>query len=210
MNLLTRRNFIKTGAAAATASALPPRFTAAAETAAQPQLVLPTPAQVAWQDAEVGIIYDFDLAIAAGDTTENNAARKTWDPNLYQPDKLDTDQWLAAAKAAGAGYAIFTATHFNGFMQWQSDLYPYGLKQTKWRDGKGDVVGDFVASCRACRHQARNLFQCASQRLSAGLGSLCGLGQRARHAGAGKVQPHCRTANGGTLLALRPADPDLV
>jgi alpha-L-fucosidase len=148
MNPFTRRIFIKTGVAAATASALPPRFTFAAQTAAQPRLVLPTPAQVAWQDAEVGIIYDFDLAIAAGDTTENNAARKTWDPNLYQPDKLDTDQWLAAAKAAGAGYAIFTATHFNGFMQWQSDLYPYGLKQTKWRDGKGDVVGDFVASCR--------------------------------------------------------------
>ena len=21
-----------------------------------------------------------------------------------------------------------TATHFNGFLQWQSDLYPYGLK----------------------------------------------------------------------------------
>jgi len=148
MNLFTRRNFIKTSAAVAAGSALHPRLTFAAETATRPRLTLPTPAQVAWQDAEVGIIYCFDLATAAGDPTENNAARKTWDPNLYQPDKLDTDQWVAAAKAAGAGYAIFTATHFNGFMQWQSDLYPYGLKQTTWRDGKGDVVGDFVASCR--------------------------------------------------------------
>ena len=148
MNLFTRRNFIKAGAVVAAASALPPRLTFAAEAAAKPGLVLPTPAQVAWQDAEIGIIYCYELATAAGDTTENNAARKTWDPNLYQPDKLDTDEWLAAAKAAGAGYAIFTATHFNGFMQWQSDLYPYGLKQTKWRDGKGDVVADFVASCR--------------------------------------------------------------
>jgi len=33
-------------------------------------------------------------------------------------------------------------------MQWQSDLYPYGLKQAAWRRGKGDVVADFVASCR--------------------------------------------------------------
>jgi len=55
---------------------------------------------------------------------------------------------LAAAQACGARYAIFTATHFNGFMQWQSDLYPYGLKQTRWRGGRGDVVADFVASCR--------------------------------------------------------------
>ena len=46
---------------------------------------------------------------------------------------------------------MFTATHFNGFMQWQSDLYPYGLKQAAWRGGKGDVVGDFVKSCRKAK-----------------------------------------------------------
>jgi hypothetical protein len=37
---------------------------------------------------------------------------------------------------------------FNGFMQWQSDDYPYGLKQSPWRGSKGDVVGDFVKYCR--------------------------------------------------------------
>jgi alpha-L-fucosidase len=143
--MINRRHFLIIGGTLLTGSAMRPPFAFAG---AQPQLILPTPAQVAWQDAEVGIIYSFDLATAVGDPTPNNAARKTWDPNLYQPNKLDTDQWLAAAKAAGAGYAIFTATHFNGFMQWQSDLYPYGLKQTTWRGGQGDVVGDFVASCR--------------------------------------------------------------
>src|SRR5699024_3255516 len=66
----------------------------------------------------------------------------------YNPKKLDTDQWIAAAKAAGANYAVFTATHFNGFMQWQSDIYPYGLKQAKWENGQGDIVEDFVHSCR--------------------------------------------------------------
>lgn len=139
MNLISRRNFLQTGAALVASPAIH---------ANAPQIPMPAAGQLAWQDCEVGLIYCFDLAIAAGDTTSNNAARRTWDPNLYQPHKLDTDEWLAAAKAAGAGYAIFTATHFNGFMQWQSDAYPYGLKQTSWRQGKGDVVADFVASCR--------------------------------------------------------------
>lgn len=112
------------------------------------RLALPTPAQIAWQDCEVGLIYHFDLPIAAGDASPNNTTRQVFDPNLYQPTRLDTDQWIEAAKACGARYALFTATHFNGFMQWQSDLYPYGLKQTTWRDGRGDVVADFVASCR--------------------------------------------------------------
>ena len=52
------------------------------------------------------------------------------------------------AKAAGARYAVFTATHFEGFLNWQSDIYPYGVKQAPWRNGNGDIVADFVASCR--------------------------------------------------------------
>ena len=111
-------------------------------------LPTPTPAQLIWQDCEIGLLYCFDLAIAAEIYTPNNTYRQRIDPARYNPVNLDTDQWLAVATAAGAKYALFTATHFNGFMQWQSDAYPYGLKQAKWRDGKGDVVGDFVASCR--------------------------------------------------------------
>ncbi|HUT08868.1 MAG TPA: alpha-L-fucosidase [Thermoguttaceae bacterium] len=119
--------------------------TAAADGTSLPR---PTPAQIAWQECEIGLLYSFDLAVASGVFAGNNTVRETLDPGRYNPEKLDTDQWLEAAKAAGAQYAVFTATHFNGFMQWQSDLYPYGLKQTAWRGGKGDVVGDFVESCR--------------------------------------------------------------
>jgi len=109
----------------------------------------PSRAQVEWQDCEIGVIFHLDMPVVAGDLAPNNAVQKVFDPRLYDPSRLDTDQWAAAARGAGARYAIFTATHFNGFLQWQSDLYPYGLKQAAWRDGKGDIVGDFVASCRA-------------------------------------------------------------
>ncbi|MBA7520854.1 hypothetical protein ES705_12953 [subsurface metagenome] len=108
----------------------------------------PTEAQVAWQECEVGILFCLDMPVLAGDYTPNNSSREVFDPRLYNPKNLDTDQWIQTAKDAGAKYAIFTATHFNGFMQWQSDLYPYGLKQAAWRDGKGDIAADFVESCR--------------------------------------------------------------
>lgn len=146
--MMLRRNFLKTGAAAAAAAVVRPPSCLGAGGDGAPPMPRPTPAQWAWQDCEIGLIYHFDLAIAAGDAAADNTARRTWDPNLYQPHRLDTDEWIEAAKACGARYAIFTATHFNGFMQWQSDAYPYGLKQTGWRGGKGDVVADFVASCR--------------------------------------------------------------
>jgi len=159
--IITRRDLMKKAAGAALAAgagcagldvrrclADKPASPAAVGARGANKLVLPTKGQIAWQDCEIGLIYHFDIAIAARYSVANNNTKKTFDPNVYQPAKLDTDQWIEAAKACGARYAVFTATHFGGFMQWQSDLYPYGLKQTTWRDGKGDVVGDFVASCR--------------------------------------------------------------
>ncbi|RMF97196.1 MAG: glycoside hydrolase family 29 [Planctomycetota bacterium] len=147
----TRRHFLQAVSAVA---AVPMVFrtacrkASAAESCAAEKRPLPTPAQLRWQDYEVGIIFHFDMPIAARAAVPNNATKQTFDPQLYNPTKLDTDQWAEVAKAAGARYAVFTATHFNGFMQWQSDLYPYGVKQAAWRNGKGDVVADFVRSCR--------------------------------------------------------------
>jgi len=108
----------------------------------------PTEAQIRWQECELGVIYHLDAPVVAGLPAKNNATRQVVDPSKYNPRELDTDQWIKAARDMGARYAVFTATHFNGFMQWQSDLYPYGLKQAAWREGKGDIVADFVTSCR--------------------------------------------------------------
>ncbi len=113
---------------------------------AVPVMPKPTRAQADWQDFELGMVFHYDLPVF--DSAGWKPLRGPLDPNLYQPRKLDTDQWVEAAKSMGCRYAIFTATHFNGFLQWQSDLYPYGLRQTSWRGGKADVFGDFVASCR--------------------------------------------------------------
>jgi alpha-L-fucosidase len=114
-------------------------------------LPTPLPRQKRWQDLELGVIYHFDMPLfQEGGRNHHDSIHRTWPPDTYRPEKLDTDQWLEAARLMGARYAIFTATHFNGFLQWQSDIYPYGVKQTSWRNGKADVVRDFVESCRRC------------------------------------------------------------
>jgi len=114
-----------------------------------PSLPRPLPRQLAWQDAEVGALFHFDMPLfGPRPWNPRDAIHKVFDPKLYNPTKLDTNQWLQVASDMGARYAILTATHFNGFLQWQSDIYPYGVKQAAWRGGKGDLVADFVASCR--------------------------------------------------------------
>ena len=138
---LSRRNFILGSAAVGGVAAVDPAF------AAERPLVLPTPEQVAWSEQELGMFFHVDLPVfARGKGVNVEHCKDLLDPNLYAPAKLDTDQWMEAAKAMGAKYVVFVALHGTGFMQWQSDLYPYGLKQSKWRGGKGDVVKDFIAS----------------------------------------------------------------
>ena len=148
MTALSRRNFLGALAAGTTATLAPDSRKVWCFAPGYPagiRLPHPTQGQLDWQNFELGILYSLDLPVFAPGGW--SAVRKTMDPRLFSPGKLDMDQWLAASKALGARYAIFTATHFNGFLQWQSDLYPYGLKQAKWRDGKGDLVRDFVEGC---------------------------------------------------------------
>ena len=108
----------------------------------------PTPEQAAWQDLELGLFYHFDISVFTDGGEGDWQRQGHLDPSVYNPPKLNTDQWLEAAKAMGAAYTVFVAKHCTGFISWHSDAYPYGVRQSKWRDGKGDVVGDYVASCR--------------------------------------------------------------
>ncbi|MCK9618777.1 MAG: alpha-L-fucosidase [Lentimicrobiaceae bacterium] len=110
--------------------------------------VLPTKSQLEWADAEVGAMFHFDLQVF--EPTYKFRANWKYQPDLsvFNPKELDTDQWLRAAKAAGATYAVLVAKHCSGFSLWPTKAHPYSVKNTPWRNGKGDIVKDFIASCK--------------------------------------------------------------
>lgn len=64
------------------------------------------------------------------------------------PSKLDTDQWCETARSWGAKLILFVAKHTGGFCWWQTDTTDYGIKNTPWKDGKGDVLAELSASCK--------------------------------------------------------------
>lgn len=114
------------------------------------EIPLPSPAQQMWQDAELTALICYDLHVFDGrkyKQTENRIVPIP-DINMFNPEQLDTDQWIRSVKAMGAKIAILTATHETGFALYQSDVNPYCMKALKWKDGKGDIVRDFVNSCR--------------------------------------------------------------
>jgi alpha-L-fucosidase len=114
------------------------------------KIPVPNQRQRAWQEAELGVVFHYDLHVFDGQKYRQGGNRISPMPDhqIFNPRQLDTDQWIRAAKAAGARFAILTATHETGFALYQSDVNPYCLKAVNWRRGRGDIVREFVDSCR--------------------------------------------------------------
>ena len=118
-------------------------FCVVAQPAAE-KLARPTPQQQAWHGCEIGMF------IHLGPATWQDSEYDTLGTPLQKinPDKLDTDQWVATAEAMGANYIVFVAKHTGGFCWWQTDTTDYGVRNIPWRGGKGDVMKDLAESCR--------------------------------------------------------------
>jgi len=64
------------------------------------------------------------------------------------PTKLDVNQWCEAAKSWDARMILYVAKHCGGFCWWQTDTTEYSIKNTPYKDGKGDVLKEISDACR--------------------------------------------------------------
>lgn len=106
----------------------------------------PTPTQAAWQDMEIGMFIHFGIETWQDKETDDEPVMENLE--LFNPTDVDTDQWVSVAESIGAKYIILVAKHHGGFCLWQTDTTEYSIKNTPWRDGKGDIVADLADSCR--------------------------------------------------------------
>jgi len=107
-------------------------------------LAKPTPEQIEWHDMEIEMFLCLDPCTWQDREYDNHSTPL----EKINPARLDTDQWVRVAESMGAKQIVFVAKHTGGFCWWQTETSDYGIRNTPWRDGRGDVVADLAESCR--------------------------------------------------------------
>lgn len=72
----------------------------------------------------------------------------TEDPTIFNPTELDCEQWVKAVKSAGMKGLILTAKHHDGFCLWQTKYTEHSMKNSPYKNGKGDIVKECADACK--------------------------------------------------------------
>lgn len=107
--------------------------------------VRPSAAALKWQKMEMIAFAHFGMNTFTGrewgDGTES--------PQLFNPVAFDADQWAKTLKEVGIKMIIITAKHHDGFCLWPSAYTEHSVKNSPWKNGRGDVVKEVADACRA-------------------------------------------------------------
>ena len=104
----------------------------------------PSPIQYRWHEQERIMFVCLDPCTWQGREYDNHSISL----DRIKLDKLDTDQWCEAARLWGAKEILFVAKHTGGFCWWQTETSDYGIRNTPYKDGKGDVLKELSESCK--------------------------------------------------------------
>lgn len=105
---------------------------------------IPSERHLSWHEQEYYAFVHFNI----NTFSDLEWGHGTEPPTIFNPTALDCRQWARVAKAAGMKGIIITAKHHDGFCLWPSQFTEHSVKNSPWRDGKGDLLRELADACQ--------------------------------------------------------------
>ena len=109
-----------------------------------PVYPVPSQAQLVWHEMEMNAFIHFTI----NTFTDLEWGMGSESPGLFNPTQADPEQWVTILRESGFKGIILTCKHHDGFCLWPSDFTSHSIKNSPFKEGKGDLVKDLSMACR--------------------------------------------------------------
>jgi alpha-L-fucosidase len=97
-----------------------------------------------WHEMEMNAFIHF---------TTNTFTDKEWgygdeSPSIFNPSEINTGQWAKVLKQTGFKTMILTCKHHDGFCLWPSKYTGHSVRNSPYKNGKGDIVKEASDAAR--------------------------------------------------------------
>lgn len=105
---------------------------------------VPSARQIAYHEMEYFCFIHFTVNTFTGKEWGNGEESES----IFNPVELDADQWAKTAADAGMKGILLTCKHHDGFCLWPSKYTEHSIKNSPYKDGKGDIVREVAEACK--------------------------------------------------------------